>query len=309
MNAPAPPAEAEHRFHDLPNGMRLHAAHWGDPAAPLMVFVHGFPEFWYAWRNLAPRFAGRFHCVAPDLRGFNLSAMPADLGEYRAHKVIADLALLIERLSPPGRPAVVVAHDWGGAVCWGLAIARPALVARLVSINSPHPGAFHRELLHNPQQQAASRYMLWLRRPEAEALLLADDCAKLEQFMLTMSPAHDWFDDTVRAAYRACWKRGLQGGLNYYRATPLVPAADGEPGAAAWQPRPEDLQVRVPVQVIWGMGDSALLPALLDGLDAWVPDLSIARIDGATHWVVHERTDAVAEVIEGFLAASGAAAA
>jgi epoxide hydrolase 4 len=288
-----------HVLHDLPNGSRLHAAHWGDPAKPLMLFLHGFPEFHYAWRNLAPRFAEDYFCVAPDLRGFNLSSAPEGASEYKAHKVMADLLLLVQALGK--REMVLVSHDWGGAIGWALAIAKPEMVQRLVSINSPHPGAFRRELTQSKAQQDASQYMLYLREPQAAAELAENNFAKLEQFMLAMSPAKAWWTDEVRAAYHACWSRGLQGGLNYYVTTPLVPPSAQQSSALAWQPKPEDLQVKVPTLVIWGEQDAALLPGLLDGLEDWIAELRIERIPGASHWVVHEEPERVAELISEFL--------
>jgi epoxide hydrolase 4 len=293
--------QAVHHHHILPNGTTLHAAHWGDPTKPLMLFLHGFPEFWFAWRNLAPRFADDFYCVAPDLRGFNLSSQPADIGEYKAHKIIQDLAQLVHSLGKT--KLVLVSHDWGGAVAWGMAIAMPQLVTKLVSINSPHPGTFQRELAASAVQQAASDYMLWLREPGAAAKLSADNFKKLKSFMLAMSPDKAWFTPEIEAEYERCWARGLEGGLNYYRATPLVPPTATQSGARAWTPKPEDITVKVPTLVIWGMDDTALLPSLLDGIEQWVPGVQIERISGASHWIVHEQTDTVERLIGQFVGA------
>jgi epoxide hydrolase 4 len=287
------------KLHQLPNGNTLHAAHWGDPSKPLMLFVHGFPEFWFAWRDLAPRFASTHYCVAPDLRGFNLSSQPTELSEYKAPKLIQDLALLIADCGQ--KSAVVVSHDWGGAVAWGLAISMPATVSRLVSINSPHPGTFARELVNSPEQQAASAYMLWLRAPEAAAKLSADNFAKLKSFMLAMSSDKGWFTPEVEAEYERCWARGLEGGLNYYRSTPLIPPSEASPGARAWTPKAADITVTVPTLIIWGLEDSALLPSLLDGIEQWIPKLRIERVPGASHWIVHEQPDVVEALVRGFV--------
>ena len=288
-----------HHQHLLTNGTTLHAAHWGDATKPLMLFLHGFPEFWFAWRDLAPRFADDFYCVAPDLRGFNLSSQPSEVGEYKAHKIIQDLALLVTSL---GKTQVtLISHDWGGAVAWGMAIALPQLVTRLVSINSPHPGTFQRELAHSKAQQDASDYMLWLREPDAAQKLSADHFKKLKSFMLAMSPNKGWFTAKIETEYERCWARGLEGGLNYYRATPLVPPSATQSGALAWTPKPEDITVKVPTLIIWGMQDTALLPSLLDGIEQWVPDVRIERVPGASHWIVHEQTDVVEQAIRRFV--------
>lgn len=290
-------------MHALPNGITLHAAHWGDPAQPLMLFLHGFPEFWYAWRDLAPMFAGSHHCVAPDLRGFNLSSQPTEPGEYKAHKIVQDIVLLMQSLGK--NDAVVVSHDWGGAVAWGLAIAQPQRVRQLVSINSPHPGTFARELCNSTAQQQASAYMLWLREPFAEQALAKDDYAKLKSFFTGMTTRAGWFAGAVERAYADCWSRGLTGGLNYYRATPLVPPTAAQANARAWQPTRDELRVTVPTLVIWGLADTALLPGLLDGLDDYVPQLQLQRFDDASHWIVHEHTAAVAACIRACLDRGG----
>jgi pimeloyl-ACP methyl ester carboxylesterase len=298
--------EPQFHFHDLPHGIRLHAAHWGDPTKPLMLFLHGFPEFWYAWRNLAPMFADRYHCVAPDLRGFNLSSHPVEVSEYKAHKVLQDLLELTQLLGK--KELILVSHDWGGAIGWAWTIAQsnpgmglPSMVQRHISINSPHPATFARELAHNPEQQHASDYMLWLREPWAAEALSKDSFAKLQSFMLAMSPDASWFTPEVREQYVQCWSHGLQGGLNYYRATPLVPPTALQPNARAWQFNPQDLRTTVPTLVIWGMQDSALLPCLLHGLGEYVPSLAVRELASASHWVVHEQPALVEQHISQFL--------
>lgn len=292
------------QFHALPNGITLHAAHWGDPSKPLMIFMHGFPEFWFAWRNVAPHFADRYHCVAPDLRGFNLSSMPQDVSEYKAHKIMQDMLLLVKALGKD--QAVFVSHDWGGAVAWSLAIAQtqkliPPVMRAHISINSPHPATFQRELATSTAQQDASRYMLWLREPFAAEALAKDQFHKVKEFMLAMTPDRSWFTAEVATAYEACWARGLDGGLNYYRATPFVPPDEKQSTVTEWKAKAEDLQVRIPTHVIWGENDTALLPGLVDGLDKYVASLSIHRYPKASHWICHESATEVCQSIDRYL--------
>jgi pimeloyl-ACP methyl ester carboxylesterase len=281
-------------------GIRLHCAETGSPGAPLMLFLHGFPEFWQAWKDVLPAFADRWHAVAPDLRGFNLSSKPDGVRAYRASRLVADIDGLIRGLGH--ERAVIVAHDWGGAVAWAFAIAMPQRVQTLVILNAPHPVPFARMLAHDQAQQAASRYMNWLRRPGSETALAADDFALLERFFVGTSPPA-WYDGPTRAAYRAAWGQpgALEGGVNYYRASPLHPPQEGEPGAAALSLDPKDFMVRVPVRVIWGEGDIALLPGLLDGLQAMVPDLQILRMPAHSHWLAHEAPVEVAAAIRRFV--------
>jgi epoxide hydrolase 4 len=296
--------EPSFHFHALPNGITLHAAHWGDPSKPLMLFMHGFPEFWFAWRNIAPAFASDYYCVAPDLRGFNLSSMPEGAGEYKAYKIAQDIYLLAQALHKT--EAVLVSHDWGGAVAWSMAIAQtqkttPPFMKALISINSPHPVTFQRELVQSPEQQTASAYMLWLRESFAAQALSKARFEKLKQFMLGMTSNKAWFTESVAQAYEACWAHGLEGGLNYYRVTPLVPASDAQHTARDWVPKLAELQVRVPTLVLWGEADTALLPQLLDGLEDMVQPLQVRRVKDASHWICHEQPKRVITEIQAFL--------
>jgi epoxide hydrolase 4 len=285
----------------LGNGIRLHYAQSGDPRCHLMLFVHGFPEFCAAWEDQLGEFGGDHHAVAPDLRGFNLSDAPPEVEKYRAKHIIEDLRQLIHYLGH--QRCTLVAHDWGGAVAWGFAAAYPEMVNRLVIINSPHPALFQRELTHNPAQIQASAYMNLLRSPRAETLLSENDFARMSKLLAGMGQNVQWFTPEVQARYKDCWRRGLTGALNYYRASPLHPATDTEPGAPAVRLPRELVTVNVPTLVIWGMRDEALLPALLDGLDEYVPRLRVERIEEGSHWVVHEAPRRVNALIREFIAA------
>lgn len=180
--APVDPSIRTGRFVEVQPGIRLHCAETGTPGAPLMLFLHGFPEFWYAWKDVLPAFADRWHAVAPDLRGFNLSSKPDEVKAYRADRLVADFDGLIRALGH--ERAVVVAHDWGGAAAWAFAIAKPERVSKLVILNAPHPVPFARLLGHDPAQQAASAYMNWLRRPGVEEALARDDFALFDRFFV-----------------------------------------------------------------------------------------------------------------------------
>jgi pimeloyl-ACP methyl ester carboxylesterase len=170
----------EHHYADLPNGIRLHYACAG--AGPLLLFVHGFPEFWYGWKDQLVEF-GRDHlAVAPDMRGYNLSSKPAEVEAYRAKRLVEDLRALIDQLG--GRPCVLVAHDWGGAVAWSFAARHPDYLRRLVIINAPHPVVFARELRSNPAQRKASAYMNLFRSDKAERVLAENNYARLSRMTL-----------------------------------------------------------------------------------------------------------------------------
>lgn len=285
----------------LSNGTRLHYASAGEKGKPLMLFVHGFPEFWYEWEAQLTEFGGEYFAVAPDLRGFNLSDMPDDVSAYKAKHIVDDLRLLAAHLGY--EKFIMVAHDWGGAVAWNFAIALPQLLHKLIIINAPHPWLFMQALASDPEQRAASEYMNWLRAEGSEAALAKDDFALLEQLLNGMGQSPTpWFTDAVRKEYHACWSRGLRGGVNYYRASPLHPPTDAHPGPLKLQFDPSAFHVEVPTRVIWGESDIALPKTLLDGLDSVVSDLKVARIPEGSHWIVHEQPERVNRLIHGFLA-------
>lgn len=286
----------------LPHGItlscRTRAAVTAD--APRVLFLHGFPEAAFAWDEVMTRLGGRVRSLAPNLRGYERSSAPAEVEAYRARHLMADVAALVGQWGGP--VDLLVAHDWGGAVAWNLAAQMPQLMKRLLIINSPHPATFLRELRDNPEQQRASAYMSFLCRPDAERLLAENDFARLWPFFERMG-GDRWLTPSRRAQYRAAWSQGLTGPVNYYRASPLRPP-QGEAEALATLQLPDAMVTsRVPTTVLWGDDDSALLPALLDGLGHWVPDLRLRRVPGASHWIVHEQPGLVTSEIEHILAA------
>lgn len=263
---------------------------------PRVLMLHGFPEAAFAWDEQMRALEGRARCVAPNLRGYAGSSAPSAVEAYRPRHLVADIVALIEALGGP--VDLLVAHDWGGALAWNLAAQHPQLLKRLVIINSPHPAAFLRELRDSPQQQAASAYMVELCAPDAEAVLSANDFAaifdKLTRTASGPRPPAAWLTPGVRERYREVWRQGLSGPLNYYRASPLRPATGASDTLSTLQFADEAVTVRVPTTVLWGDDDAALLPGLLDGLQRWVPDLTVHRVAEASHWIVHERPDWVA---------------
>ncbi len=290
----------------LPSGIELSCRACGPKDAPVLLFLHGFPEAAFVWDGLLERFSESYRCVAPNLRGYEKSSAPAEVEAYRVKHLVADISALIDALG--GRVEALVAHDWGGAVAWTLAVQRPTAMRRLVIVNSPHPATFLRDLQHNSEQQAASAYMNFLCRPDAEALLAEDDFARLWPFFTNMgaadasAPGGGWLTEEVRDKYREVWRAGLRGGCNSYRASPLRPPTKGDDAVMSIRFAPEAVTVRVPTLVVWGEGDIALPVALLEGLEAFVPSMRLLRVTDATHWIVHERPELVAAEIERELA-------
>jgi pimeloyl-ACP methyl ester carboxylesterase len=283
------------------NGIRLHYVSVG--TGKLVMFVHGFPEFWAGWENQLSDIGKDYQAVALDMRGYNLSSKPADVENYHIKDLIEDLRALAEYLGH--EKFCMVAHDWGGAVAWSFAMRYPDWLEKLIIINSPHPAVFARELLNNPDQQAASQYMLLFRSQKAEQILSENNYAGLMDMVTQFGSKWDMTEE-VRLKYIEAWSRpgALTGGLNYYRVSPLYPPTTPEDVAkikSILDLPQEMLAVKVPTLVIWGEQDRALLTGNLDGLEDYVADLTIKRIPEGSHWVSHEQPEQVNALIREFL--------
>ena len=300
--AAAPPIE--HDYAEV-NGVRLHYAKSG--SGQLMLFLHGFPEFSYAWNNQLAEFGGDHLAVAPDMRGYNLSSKPDAVDQYRMPLLIEDVRALAAKLGyGANRKFILVGHDWGGVVAWAYGAAHPDTLEKLVIVNAPHPGIFARELRDNPAQQKASMYMLMFRGPDAEKTLSANNHQFLVDVVLGNGLKNGSVTEADKTEYLKAWSQpgALTGGLNYYRAAQVGPPAgatapSATPAPAAAPPLPK---IMVPTLVIWGEKDTALLTGNLDGLDVVAPQLTVRRIADGTHWVIHEYPAVVNQYIRDFLA-------
>ena len=289
----------EHAYADV-NGIRLHYVTSGE--GRLILFIHGFPEFWYEWKNQLIEFGRDYLAVAPDMRGYNLSSKPAGVDPYRMKYLVEDLRALADHLGQ--KKFFLVGHDWGGAVAWAYPLYDPDHVEKLILINAPHPVVFNRELRENPAQQRASQYMLMFRSPQAEEILSADNYAELVRAVLSDGLKRVYFTEEDRKIYVEAWSQpgALTGGLNYYRAARAGPPSVEDREKMGKSPRdPSALIVKVPTLVIWGEKDQALLTGNLRGLDPYVPDLTIRRIPDGSHWVIHEKPALVNAYIREFI--------
>jgi len=283
------------------NDIRLHYVSAG--AGKLIMFVHGFPEFWLEWEKQLAEFGKDYQAVAPDMRGYNLSSKPPEVQKYHVKDLIEDLRALAEHLGH--EKLIMVGHDWGGAVAWSAALRHPQLLEKLIIINSPHPAVFARELLNNPDQQKASQYMLMLRSAEAERILSENNFARLTDVLVQFGSQWE-MSEKHRLKYIEAWSQpgALTGSLNYYRASPLYPPTsqnDQEQIKSILNLPKEMLTVKVPTLVIWGEQDRALLTGNLDGLEEYIEDLTVKRIPDGTHWVIHEQPELVNSLIREFI--------
>src|SRR5580704_921692 len=245
------------------NGVRLHYVTAGK--GPLILFLHGFPEFWYEWKNQLADFGKDHQAVAPDMRGYNLSDKPTELDQYKMVHLVEDIRAFADHLSH-GKKFVLVAHDWGGAVAWSFAIAHPDYLEKLVIVNAPHPGVFSKLLTSDPAQQKASQYMLMFRSPGAEKMLSDNNYAGLVNAVLGAGLKNGVFTEDDKQAYIKAWSQpgALTGGLNYYRANAVGPpptgqATEGKPtSSGSFGADPSRLTVKVRTVGIWGEKDTAL---------------------------------------------------
>ena len=289
---------------DLPHGIHLSCRAAGPEGQPVLLFLHGFPEAAFVWDEMLLHFAkpenGGYRCVAPNLRGYEQSSQPQDVASYRAKFLVQDVAALIQIEAGTAPLKALVAHDWGGGVAWNIANQMPQLMEKLVILNSPHPGTFLRDLKSNPAQIAASDYMNYFCEPQAAAELSANQFEVLFSF-LEKGLKPTWLTPEVKAHYHAAWSCGLQGGLNYYVASPLKPSKPGENTLQNLELPDSMLHIKVPTLLLWGLKDVALLPSLNEGLSQYVPKLTYVPIENASHWLVHEQPAIVQREIAAFL--------
>ncbi len=273
------------------NGIRMHYVTAG--TGPLLLLLHGFPEFWYSWRQQIPVLSEHFTVVAPDQRGYNETDKPA--WGYELDVLVTDIVELIRKLGH--ERAIVLGHDWGGMVAWALAMSYPHRVERLININIPHPALFVRALRHNRAQMRRSLYAAFFQLPFLPELALsANDYAVVEWMLRGIAVNREAFSDSDIQAYKdAISKPGaLTAMLNWYRAAGRTFGQRILPGDGA--------RVDVPTLLIWGERDPALGVELTYGTEKYVPNLQLHYVPQGSHWVHHEHPDLVNRYILDFLA-------
>jgi pimeloyl-ACP methyl ester carboxylesterase len=290
----------------LSTGVELDVWTAGDPASPPVIFLHGFPESHRTWRHQMAALSSRFFCVAPDQRGYAGSSKPADVAAYKVPVLIADVFALADALGI-GR-FTLVGHDWGGAVAWAVALKDQRRVERLIQCNAAHPYVFQRTLIFDRNQRANSQYIKQFRERDIEGEVAEKGLEwffedRFERHLATGLVSHE-----DRAAYIEEWSHpgALTGMLNWYRASPMqVPGMDAPEASTPFLDAPFP-RLTMPVLIIWGLKDEALLPCQIEGLEDHIDDLTLIRIPDAGHFVPWEKPDAVNAAMLDWLAASPA---
>lgn len=251
---------------------------------PLLVMIHGFPDYWYTWREQIPALSEHFQVVAMDQRGYNLSGKPEGLARYQMEELVQDVESVIKHFGK--KKAIVVGHDWGGAVAWSFATAKPQMIDHLVILNLPHFNGLQRELANNPEQRRASAYAREFQKEDAASRLTAEG--------LTF-----WIKDSeAKAKYLEAFKRSsLEGMLNYYKANYPRPPYDETP---------EMPPVDCSVLMIHGLKDTALLPGALNDTWKWVKrDLTLVTLPEAGHFVQQDAGPKVTQTLLTWLRMKG----
>ncbi len=285
--------ELEHRFATVGDGVRLHYVEAGE--GPLVVLLHGFPEFWWSWRHQIPALvAAGYRVVAPDQRGHAQSDRPPGWRDYRIERLAADVAGLITAVGE--ERAIVVGHDWGAAVAWMVATLHPERVARLAILNVPHPDTMQRTLQRSPRQLLHSWYMFFFQIPWLpEALMRAGGRRTLEGAYRDARPGAFTPEDFARYEEALMGPGGLRGPINWYRA-----ALRRSP----WRLRTLYRPIPAPVLVIWGEQDRFLAKEMADPDPRLVPDVRVVRLPQASHWVQHDEPERVNALLTDFFSAA-----
>src|SRR5271165_3945868 len=266
------------------NGIELHYAHAGK--GPLLVFLHGFPQFHYAFRGQLRESSADHLAVAPDQRGYNLSSKPEGVHSYGVWPAVEDLRAL-------------VGHDWGSLVAWAFSLHYPKMLRALISLGGAHPGVLDRAQRENDEQIQASQYLLGLRRPDAIKAIAANDFAALEQAL-----DHPFLSEEDREAYRRSWRvpRAIESALHWYEVEGIAPPdRDGTPGRGNYCPDVAPLFVDVPTMVIYPEQDPYVRPASHDGLRRYVSNLTFRPVQDGTHWIAEQHPELVNRYIREFL--------
>jgi pimeloyl-ACP methyl ester carboxylesterase len=292
----------EQRRLALSTGITMKVALAGPQDAPPVILLHGFPESHRTWRALVPLLSDRLRLIMPDQRGFGDSDRPQEVEAYRTENLLADLSALADALGLDR--FALVGHDWGGAIAWAAAIRGDPRVSRLAIINSPHPLIFQKSLIDDAEQRAASQYMRAFRDPDFEKFVdgIGFEAYFDKSFRNHVDPA--LIPPEERAIYIGQWSRpgALTAMLNWYRASQMLVPRPGEAvDALDWTLRAFP-KIRIPVRIVWGLEDKALLPIQLEGVGEIGDDVEVFPLMGVGHFAPWEAPEQVAAVLKPFLA-------
>lgn len=283
------------------DGVRLHAVQAG--TGQLVLLLHGFPQFWYLWRRQIEPLAARFHVIAPDTRGINLSSRPTGVDAYRPERLVEDVRALADDLAL--ERFHLVGHNFGGIIAWAFALTYPERLDRLVVMSAPHPDAFQMALENDAEQQRASRYFNSHERNDTRLVerFRADEFAFLDAGVIEPGLDEGWVSEQDRRQYHEAWSQpgALEAGSAYYKAAGLRVADEAGGSVGNYLPHRTHPRVTTPTLVVYGDADPYLRPVIYEDLDRWVDDLTMYSLAGAGHWLPLQRADEVTRLLTHFL--------
>jgi pimeloyl-ACP methyl ester carboxylesterase len=285
------------------NNIRLHVSTAGQRGAQLVIFLHGFPESSRSWRRYLEAMSGNYFAIAPDNRGFGESDKPASVPDYRMENIVADISGLGAHYG--ASKFILVGHDWGGLAAWHFAARHPKKLLGLIVLNAPHPTLFQQAIFSHAGQRAASQYVNRFRDVTFEAQVQTMGLEKFWMLLFGAQLAAGQISQDDKASALKAWSKpgALTAMLNWYRAADYVVPNVSAPLESVLESPLDPLHIAVKTMVIWGMRDTILLPCLLDGLDQYVPALTIKKIDDVGHGLIHERHEQIIAIINNWLKA------
>jgi len=277
--------QMEEKYIECHGGVKLHTMMigMGEP----IILLHGFPDFWYGWKNVILGLKDEFKLIVPDTRGINLSSKPEGVENYVLEYLVEDIKVLSEKLKLG--IFTLVGHDWGGAIAWAFGYKYPELLKKLVIINSGHPKTFRSKIKEIPKQRRSSGYMRQLIKPGGEQSIFKNNMALPKAAVFGTVRRKGAFTEEDKQLYIECWSQpnSILSAINYYRANRNITEAVGF--------------IEVPTLVMHGMKDNFVRPLVLEGLEELVRDLRIVKVEGASHWVMHDAPEIVCSNIREFI--------
>lgn len=292
-------------------GVKYHYIAKGDKKKPMVLFLHGFPEFSSAWQDQLNHFSSDHYAVAVDMKGANLTDRPAGVENYTAQKLAKEIGLFASAVSD--KPYYLVGHDWGATIAWNVAFQQSAQSSQkllgLVTINGAHSIQYFREYHNNPEQFSKADYVRKIISGEyTDQHYLGNNFAELRKQLINneIGESQFYFNEQTIADYISYWSipGAFDAGLNYYRAIKIPPPELFKPE----NPKPPHLNplfasfhTKIPTLVLWGEKDAYIVPEVLNGLENFVPNLKVVRYPENSHWIVHENPKEISKQIREFL--------
>lgn len=278
-------------FLKLPAG-KLHYKFAGNSSNETIIFLHGFPEFWYSWRKQLDHFSEKYHVVAPDMRGYNKSLKPKRVEDYKIDSISKDIIELLKHL---GKEKVILAgHDWGAAIAWHLALLHEEQFSKVIILNVPHPYVFRKKLFTNIRQFSKSWYIFFFQLPFLPHRILGKSNFQRGTEMLVSSSQEGSFTEEDLEKYKAAWanENSMKYMIMWYKAMLRY----------SWNmSQYRNKKVNIPLKIIWGKNDIALVPEMANESLQYCEQGELTYLEEATHWVQHDEPKKVIQLMEEFI--------